>query len=163
MEKKYELLDETIKKSGVAMHRIRALRDVNSWVKKDSLGGFVESESNLSHDGECWVGPNAYVNRGAVISENAEVRAGAIVTGKAKVYGNAEVWGEHTWVGNNAQVFDNAKVGGGVVVTGNAKVHGNSELVGYVKIDGVMDISQKKAIEESIVYKPYKRLFNNKD
>ena len=38
-------------------------------VKKGNLGGFVNSEENLSHDGNCWV------------------------YGNARVYGNAKVHG----------------------------------------------------------------------
>ena len=63
----YELTDETIslEKSGT-LHRIRALRDLNISItcqgltysveiKKGTLGGFVESEKNLSQDGNAWI------------------------------------------------------------------------------------------------------------
>ncbi len=59
MEKKYELLtNDTIKIDGHTLYRIRALKDFNS-VKKGDLGGYIEKESNLSHDGNYWVGENA--------------------------------------------------------------------------------------------------------
>lgn len=50
MEKKYILTDETIKVNGKTLYRIKALREFSN-VKAGDLGGFVESESNLSHDG----------------------------------------------------------------------------------------------------------------
>ncbi len=59
-EKKYEFTDETIEVDGYILHRIRALRDFGS-VHAGDLGGFIESEDNLSHDGTCWVHFGAWV------------------------------------------------------------------------------------------------------
>ena len=56
--KKYELTDETIEVYGTALHRIKALKDFGN-VKKGELGGYVESEHNLSQEGNCWVCGNA--------------------------------------------------------------------------------------------------------
>ncbi|WP_375630582.1 MULTISPECIES: hypothetical protein [unclassified Bartonella] len=53
-EKKYELTDETIEVDDHTLYRIRALRDFGD-VKKGDLGGWVESEDNLSHEGNCWI------------------------------------------------------------------------------------------------------------
>lgn len=58
--KKYELTDETIEVYGTALHRIKALKDFGN-VKKGELGGYVESEHNLSQEGNCWVCGNAEV------------------------------------------------------------------------------------------------------
>lgn len=67
--KKYGI-GETTKKSGnVILCRIIALRDFAD-VKAGELGGWVESETNLSHDGD------------ARVSDNARV------SGNAQVYGN---------------------------------------------------------------------------
>ncbi len=55
MNKKYELLrDDTLKVFGIKLYRIRALESFAD-VKKGALGGYVESERNLSHEGNCWV------------------------------------------------------------------------------------------------------------
>ena len=75
--KKYELTDETIEVYGTALHRIKALKDFGN-VKKGELGGYVESERNLSQEGNCWV------------YGNAEVYDNAEVCGNAKVFGNAD-------------------------------------------------------------------------
>ena len=58
--KKYELTDETIEVYGTALHRIKALKDFGN-VKKGEPGGYVESEHNLSQEGDCWVFGNAEV------------------------------------------------------------------------------------------------------
>jgi hypothetical protein len=66
LEKKYQLTDETIEIEGVTLHRIRALRDIPRYrVTKGDLGGFIESEYNLSHKGDCWVAEDAKIARKA--------------------------------------------------------------------------------------------------
>ena len=72
MEKKYELVEEdsiwSIKhvvagyagKISCRLYRIRALRDFGG-VKEGDLGGYVQSESNLSHDGDCWIYDDAFI------------------------------------------------------------------------------------------------------
>ncbi|WP_412057344.1 hypothetical protein [Bartonella sp. DGB2] len=55
MEKKYELTQETREVDDRTLYRIKALRDFGD-IKAGDLGGFVENEYRLSHDGTCWVG-----------------------------------------------------------------------------------------------------------
>jgi hypothetical protein len=50
MKKKYELIKSDIP----GLYRIKAVRDFSD-VKKGDIGGYVESEDNLSHEGDCWV------------------------------------------------------------------------------------------------------------
>ena len=71
-DKKYELTDETIEHNGHTLHRIRALRNFGS-VRSGELGGFVESEANLSHEGDCWVGGDAKVYECARVFGDAEI------------------------------------------------------------------------------------------
>ena len=71
--KKYELLKEdTISFGGKPLYRIRYLRDFAN-IKAGDLGGYIEREENLSHDGD------------------------ARVSGDARVYGKAWVFGD-AWV-----------------------------------------------------------------
>ncbi len=76
--KKYELTSETKVEYGVTFYRIKALVAFND-VNPGDLGGFVENENNLSHEGKAWV------------YGDAEVYGNAEVYGDAEVYGNAEV------------------------------------------------------------------------
>ena len=96
MEKKYKFTEETLEIDGHVLHRIIALRDFGE-VKKGDLGGFIEKESNLAHDWNCWI------YNDAVVRDDAMVYGNAIVYDNAMVYGNAEVYG-------NAKVCGNAKV-----------------------------------------------------
>ena len=58
--KKYRFTDETVEFEGKVLHRIQALKHFSN-VKKGSLGGFVESERNLSQEGDCWIYGDAMV------------------------------------------------------------------------------------------------------
>ena len=57
---KYSLTKNTKDWNGVTLHQIKAEMDFGSVVKGE-LGGYIEKESNLSHDGEAWVSGDARV------------------------------------------------------------------------------------------------------
>lgn len=103
--KKYELLhsDRRILGNGAVVYRIRALRDF--WeVKAGELGGFVESEDNLSHEGKCWVSGDG------MVIEHARV-SGDVLVSDSLVFGHAALSGL-------CIVFNDAQVGGHSVMTG---------------------------------------------
>lgn len=85
--KKYELTDESIIHDGRRLFRIRALISFAT-VSVGDLGGFVETEENLSHDDKAWVYGNAQVY------DNAWVCGDAMVYGNASVCGDAQVCGD---------------------------------------------------------------------
>lgn len=129
MNKKYELLkDDYINYRGRTLYRIKALRDFSD-VKAGDIGGYIESEKNLSQDGSCWVYDNAKVFNNARVYENAEVRRYVKIFGVAFVYGNAKV-------GGSAIVFDNVHISGSTFVYGNAKVHGYAHIFGNAEVYG---------------------------
>lgn len=82
--KKYELTDEVIEVDGVELRRIRAARNFGD-VEAGDLGGLVQSEMNLSHEGLAWVYGNARV------FDNAEVYGNARVSDNAWVFGDAGI------------------------------------------------------------------------
>ena len=147
MDKKYEMLkDDTIEVGIRILHRIKALKDFND-VRKGDLGGYIEKEENLSHEGNCWIYDNANVfdnawvfgdaqvygdacvSNNAKVCDNTQVFGDARVFGDAKVYGDAQVFGD-ACVSNNAQVFDDAWVFGDAQVFGNACVSNNAQVFG---------------------------------
>ena len=79
VNKKYEFTGETKKFSGRTLKRIKRISD-------GVIGGWIESEENLSHEGWCFIYDEA------------------IVYGEARVYGEAEVYDE-------ARVYGEAEVG----------------------------------------------------
>jgi hypothetical protein len=88
---KYELTTNFIEDDGKILYRIKALKDFGD-VKAGDVGGYIEKESNLSQEGDCWVFPMAKV------SGNAKVY------GYAEICGNAEISG-HTQVGSNSIIY----------------------------------------------------------
>ena len=73
--KKFELISEFVTNVfGKKLFRIKALVAFGN-VEKGELGGFIEKEDNLSHDGNAWVYGNAQVS------------------GDARVFGNARAFG----------------------------------------------------------------------
>ena len=122
--KKYEFTGETkeivLPYRNAVLHHIRAITDFGT-VKVGDLGGWIEEEWNLSHEGNAWV-------RG-----DAEVYGNAWVYGNAKVYDNAEVY-DNAWVCGNAKIYGNAWVRGDAVVCSNAKVYGDAEVYGNAEI-----------------------------
>ena len=86
--KKFEFTGETKTISllfrTATLHRIRAVAEFGL-VKIGDLGGWIEKEENLSHEGKAWV------------------------CGDAEVWGNAKVWGNAEVCGD-AKVCDDAKV-----------------------------------------------------
>lgn len=125
-EKKYILTDETKEWRSRTLHRIQAIRDFDN-VKKGDKGGWVESENNLSHSGNCWI------YNEAIAAESSEVFGDAKLGGFAQIYDFADVFG-HAKVYDDAQVFEFASVRGYSKVHGWAKIHGYAEVCSYSHI-----------------------------
>ena len=122
---KYKLTEETKEFLGRKLHRIVCVTAFAS-VSVGDIGGWVESENNLSQEGNAWVYGNAWVCGKAEVCDNAEVCGNAEVYGDAKVYGKAEVCG-------------NAEVCGKAEVYGNARVYGKAEVCGNAEVCGLQD------------------------
>lgn len=68
MKKKYKLTDKTKIYNGKTLYRIEALKDFD-FIHKGEVGGFVESENNLSQENDCWIGNDAMVFDDARVSD----------------------------------------------------------------------------------------------
>lgn len=78
---KYELVKEnTISKGNTTLYQIRALEDIDC-IKKGDLGGYVESEYNLSQEGTCWVDNTSSVYGNAIVCENAFIGDKSVIAG----------------------------------------------------------------------------------
>ena len=94
--KKYELTTNTIVHNGRTLYQIKALKNFGI-IREGDLGGYIESEKNLSQEGSAWVSDDAWVGDNAWVGDDARV------SGNARVRDNA-------WVRGNARVRDNARV-----------------------------------------------------
>ena len=139
MEKKYILTDDVIDFKSHTLHRIKAVRDIDC-VKAGDLGGFIESEKNLDHDGNAWVFDSACVFDSARVSGDAAVFDSARVSGDAEVSGDAVVF-DFAWVFDSARVSGDAAVFGNAVVFDSACVSGDAEVSGDAAVSGDVEVS----------------------
>ena len=128
------LKNDIIELPDKTLYRIKSLKDFGD-VKKGDIGGYIEKEYNLSHDGNCWVFDNAWVSGNAKVYDNAWVSGNAKVSDDALVYDNAMVSG-NAKVYDNARVSDDAKVYDNALVCGNAKVFDNARVLNNAKVCG---------------------------
>lgn len=118
MTKKYELLAGDYLRAGDRMvYRIRALRDFAD-VKRGDLGGYIESESALAHDGESWVHDVAQV-----YGPNGRVEGNARIKGESWVLGRVD---GDAQICDLAVISEYAHVGGRTVVCGDEVVRGEA-------------------------------------
>jgi hypothetical protein len=132
---KYELLtSDSINWKGKTLYRIRSLKKGGySWdfeVKEGTLGGYIESEKNLSLTGNAWVGGNCKVYGSAIVKDNAMIFQKVEAFDNAIIEGNAIVSGD-------VIVFENAIIGGEANVWGDAfKVHGSAKIIDNARVWG---------------------------
>lgn len=131
--------------------RIRALRDIDppqmdGKVHKNDLGGWIESEGNLSQNGECWVDDDAWVINNAVVKDDAYICGNSIVTDNAIISEQAALDGESVVVGGNAlicgkaNIQDNAYVAGYAIICGNAIIQDDAQVIANVTIKGCVKL-----------------------
>lgn len=177
-QKKYRLTAKTMRFDGVMLHRIKALKDFGN-VEAGELGGWVESEKNLSQEGNCWIAinakayANAYIYGNAILTwnaiacENTSIYGNAFISdesvtrGFTHLYGNVEVYGKSV-IDGDARLFGNVKVINAKVV--DAKVYNNviicdgAYVHGHIKIDGRAFISEGAEVcktDDYIVFKNF--------
>ena len=126
MDKKYELTEPSIEYFGRRLFRIRAIRDFGD-VQKGELGGFVESEKNLSHEGNCWIYDNSIVCDNGKVSGNGKVFWHSVVCDNGRVCDNGKLCG-------NGKVFDGGKVKDNGIVLGHGKVSGHGLVCGNGRV-----------------------------
>ena len=138
---KYEITNIAHKKYPF-LHRIRALRDIGNDVKAGDLGGFVESEENLSFekDDEAWIYDDAISAGQAVVNEGAQLRdraiachsalvsLGSVLRDDARVEDNAYIRGsfmkDHARASGGAMVLDSPETSMCPILSGDCAVYG---------------------------------------
>ena len=133
MTPKYEITD--IKHPGnPQLFRIRALRNIPRVnAKAGDLGGYIEKESNLSQEGDCWISDDSVVYKNAQVSGDAHIFEHSYVFENAKVCENARIFNK-VWVYGNASVSGNAQVYGDTWVSGDAIINEGMIIFGKGRI-----------------------------
>jgi UDP-3-O-[3-hydroxymyristoyl] glucosamine N-acyltransferase len=86
-------------------------------VKSGDIGGWIESEDNLSHKGHAWVAD------------------------ESKVYGLGKVY-EDGHAMDNAEIYGVASISGTAIVCDNAKIHGAVKVYGSAIIGDNHDLKE---------------------
>lgn len=140
--RKYEFTGETMEFEGRILRRIRYLEKKEPFIGKDMLGGWIEGEHNLSHEGACCINGNAKVFDNArvidsvIVVDNAIVKDNALLKDCSCVAGDAVVGadsiiGDVSVVEGESQVFFYAQA-----LDGNNDKMEESNLTGKTIIDG---------------------------
>lgn len=158
MEGDKEMKKYNMKKEG-DFYRITALRTFGK-VKEGDIGGLIEREDNLSHEGDCWVFDNAIVKNNAKVTDNATVKNNAKITDNARVSGNASV-SRYAWMSGNAVALDNARIFGSATASDYAEISGNAMLYEYSEIYGNAVATGNAKIYGNAVVSGNARVSNN--
>lgn len=153
--KKYEFTKETRLISDQTVYRIKALKDFGD-VKAGDLGGFIEREENLSHEGTCWVAGNAIVHDNAVVRDNAVVCGSAIVRDSAVVCDDAIVCGDSGVFGwsciqEHASIYDNATIYDKVAVKGHSTIKGTAVVCGCILLNNMYVADNAKLCDHNFI------------
>lgn len=76
---KYQILyNDRITVKGRTLYRIKVLQDINNKVRAGDLGGYIESEANLTQIGSAWV------HKGARVYDNIYIFNGVQIYGPVR-------------------------------------------------------------------------------
>lgn len=130
-QKKYEITEITHPKYPW-LHRIRARCQVNEQVGPGALGGYVQTEDNLSQDRTCWIYDQAICCEEAVVEDDGRMFDGAVARGSALISGDARMFERAVAEGNSSffsgELKEDARLSGNAVV--NRSDNGLSPLIG---------------------------------
>ncbi len=147
------------------LYRIRALRDIGDKVKAGDLGGFMESEQNLSYEqgDEAWLFDDAIccnearVDGNSILKDNAEASGKAYITGGSilsctvQAADKAQICGAKLSFGcralENCVIASSRKTGRAPMMGGDIIVYGT--VIGDVRISGKMVLMENERIYNS--------------
>lgn len=152
---KYEILyDNHILFEGKTLYQIKALRDIvpsnHSFPKifKGDLGGYVETEKNLSQEGNCWIYKNSKVFGLATVQDDAIAWGHTYIQDNAIVCNNAVI--KTSMIYDSSIIKDNAVINCGSAVRNNSSIGGSAKIEASSIFDNAK-IFGKTAIIKSIV------------
>ena len=171
--KKYRLGDETRlwhwqngeNKHTTALRQIIATADFND-VSSGTKGGWVDDESVLSQEGNCWIyDENSVAFARARVQGNARVTLPCVISHHASIGG--ECWIDGSDISHGARISDNVTVQHSAVrgechIFGNARVLHNSQVIAargltpdreqILQIYGNATVSQSRVVHQAQIY-----------
>lgn len=137
-EKKYKLIESSRAwLYGRPIYRIQALRDFSD-VKKGDLGGFVESEGNLSQEGDCWIYDMAQAMEKSRVEDDACLRDCSKMYGSSLLKDKAQLQGcarmiQYACLADNAVAID-TEISGFADITGEVVIRRNKDYMVFSDI-----------------------------
>lgn len=137
-ERKYKLIESSRAwLYGRPIYRIQALRDFSD-VKKGDLGGFVESEGNLSQEGDCWIYDMAQAMEKSRVEDDACLRDCSKMYGSSLLKDKAQLQGcarmiQYACLADNAVAID-ATILGFATITGDVVIRRNKDYMVFSDI-----------------------------
>lgn len=119
-------------KKSVLLRQIIALTDFND-VQAGTPGGWIDNESVLSQNGDCWIyDENALAFSGAIITGNARITQASVVRDGAQIGDTA--WIDRAEISHHAHIRDNVIIQDSIVrgeclLFGDARVVCGSEII----------------------------------
>lgn len=114
-------------------------------VEEGDLGGFIQSEANLSQEGDCWIYDNSLVKDKARVRGNAKVKYSSYIQDQAVVF-------EHALVANSF-------ISGSAAITRSATVI-SSSLNDYCRVSGSSFVFESQ-INGDVIIQDNARVFNS--
>lgn len=159
---KYKLIKSNItNKFGTTLFRVKSLKDFNVInnkgellleVKKGDLGGFVETENNLSQFDCSWISEKAMVYDNAIVRDNAYVYGAVNIYNKAIIAGYANVRC-YADISGSAIIKDNAFISGHAIIKDSVKIDGDATVLDNAIIkDNVQLLDKSFVYENATVY-----------
>lgn len=113
-------------KKSVLLRQIIALTDFND-VKTGTAGGWVDDDTVLAQDGNCWIyDQNAIAFAGTIISGNVRI------TGHSVLYDNVKT-SDNAWI-DNAEISQGAHISDNVTIK-DSLICGQCRIYGHATVD----------------------------
>lgn len=147
MDKKYEFTGKTRCVDDKILKQIIAVRDIDTIYKlviAGEIGGYIETEKNLSHEGNCWVFYDSYVYEWANVRQNAVIRGRSYVHDHAVVGGNVLVSGTSE-INGYASIYDDCVITGDSVISDFSFLRKNARVTDAV-CKGIVKLGENAAI-----------------
>ena len=140
---KYKITDIEMTWHGHILHRIKALKNFilmnGKEIRKGDLGGWIESENNLSQEGLCWIYDECKMYDNARRSGNSIGYGNSQQFGNSKQFGNSRQFGYSLQYGNSQQ-FENSCQSGNSKQFGESKADKDMSLSGHSSFETEDDV-----------------------
>lgn len=119
---------------GTPVYRIRALQPIPAHsVSAGDIGGFLEGDHNLSHEGSSWIADDAMAVGRSRVEGDAILRHSSIAS-------------DHSIISGQAQINHLSRASGHAIIRGNAQLSDLAHATGSVILDGPVILARGAAV-----------------